>query len=763
MSCSVLYARLSRAITLCVVASNKLGEQTNLMHRFVELHPTIRPIRRWHFAVTMLVVLTQSGQVAESQIFNQNLQFQESITLPSSKIAENRISSILNNAKSEQFEALLESLAEVEQEYGEKLIALTPGRYINTRDYCQRIRASLPLVGLKEYRDQVDSQAKRRFDAAAVGSTQGPLLEIVDRAFASRWGDEALLLLGDAAWERGDLDFARRYWRQLLPTPPGKPLLQDSVIEEINYPADRDAVSLAEIRARLILANWANGDSVHAAQQLEEFQAQHAEDEGNLGGNSGRIADLLATILSEKIEQPSFDNRLATFAGNAFRNPETNVEPTPRRISAAVAIPTANRFKLEHGDGAPLFRGRHNLPFFPVMDDQHVFVANAESVFGFRRKDLSPAWFQPVDGEPTVVADAELYRLPEAGQTVQHTAVGVARYSLTLNRDRLLARLGQPITGRDPREVQPLVSRLVCLDVGRREGSLLWEVNAPTDWHFEGCPTIADELAFVVARRRVPQSELAVVALDLQTGRQKWNRWIATLTAEPAAEMNRISHLLLTAGEGLLYLSTNAGGIVAVDQRNGVIRWAFTYASDPPSDLWRLNDSQQWGATPCIYHRGVVFAAPQDSSHLWAIDALSGRALWKVTVEDRITHLIGVHDGRLIATGRSAWSIDARSGQIQWGHVNRDPEHFGYGRGVLVTDQLWWPKQEEIEVVELRSGRRVRRIPLSPRGVPSGNLFAADDDLLVASEQGLVLLGRGRRKPVKLITFSAFPAKLGKP
>ncbi|MDA1016447.1 MAG: PQQ-binding-like beta-propeller repeat protein [Planctomycetota bacterium] len=708
--------------------------------------------RRLQCASTLLVAVALNGPSAESQLFHQTAQFRESIAVPSSKIAENRISAILKNANSEQFQALLESLAEVERDYGDKLIALDPGRYINARDYCQRIRASLPPAGLQAYREQIDSQAKRRFDSAAADDTQQPLLDIVDRSFASRWGDDALLLLGDAAWERGDLDFARRYWRQLLPAISSPQLANAGAIDDVNYPADRDAASLPEVRARLILAAWASGDSHHAGQLLTEFRGKYPDDEGRVGGESGRMADILTRILAEEIRPTWRDHYLSTFGGNAARNLETDVEPTPRRISAAVAIPTANRFELEYGDRAPLFRGRNVLPFYPVMDERHVFAANAESIFGWRRHDLSPAWFEPTEDAPTSITDAELYRLPEAGQAIQQPAVGVARYSLTLDGDRLLACMGQPIAGRSPREVQPLVSRLVCLDVGRRQGSVMWTVDAPTDWHFEGNPVVVGESAYLVARRRVPQSELSVMAFDVQSGRQKWNRWVATLTAEPAAELNRISHLLLTAGEGLLYLSTNSGAVIAIDQRRGLVRWAVTYLSEPPADLWRLNDPQQWGLTPCLYDRGVVFAAPQDSAQVFAIDALSGRLQWKIRVADRITHLLGVRGGRLVATGRSAWSIDASTGRIHWGHANDDPEHFGFGRGMLIADQLWWPKREEIEVLELGHGQRVRRIPLSPRSIPSGNLFAAGDDLILASKQGLVLLGRKHRKASRILT-----------
>lgn len=744
--------------------------------------------RNCRFAALILFIAVASllpASTASAQLFDSNNRIRESVILPSSQIAENRLSASLEQASPESWNGLLESLDEIEQEYGDKLIAITPGWYVNVRDYCNRVRSDLPVEALATYRARVDPQAKRLLDLSVTQGDQSRLTEIVDRAFVGSWTDQALLRLGDLAWEQGDMDVARRCWRQLLPpdgrtstnnktnnktsnpnepsqrepatdrapksdapTPDEKSESRGLIGGDFAYAKDMDAAPVAEIHARFILSYWVEGDIKLARQKLAALEKESPDAVGKIAGRDGKLIEILRAVITTTDHQDQADGQdrsaaaVSTFAGNAARNQRFQTEPTPRQITAAVAVETGAGFELEYGPESPIYRGRKLLPYFPVTNDRHVFLANANSVYAWNRHNLRAAWSVPADSSR--LEDAEIYRLPEAGQQAHVPAVGVGRYSLTLSGDRLYARLGQPITGKSPRELQPLVSQLVCLDVGRREGSLMWVANPPTGsgWQYEGSPVVVNHTAFILGCRRSPQTELAVFAFDAVTGRPLWDMGIVTLTAAPAADLNRITHLLLTAGEGLLFVSTNGGVVIALDQRDGRIRWANTYSSEPASQLWKLNDPNQWQLSPCLYSHGTVFVAPQDSSRIFAIDALSGRQTWSLDLPPGGSNLLCTIDGLLITTGTSARAIDTETGRIVWQSVNRDPEHFGYGRGAVIGSQLWWPKHEEIEVRSVRNGQLLRRINLSQRQSPSGNLIPAGDDLLIASSRGLVLLSR---------------------
>ena len=82
--------------------------------------------------------------------------------------------------------------------------------------------AGMPPDGLKLYRTKTDAQARRWLDAARKLRDEDGLERIVRKTFLSSSGDDALLLLGDLAWEQGLLARARNYWEKLLP-PPASP------------------------------------------------------------------------------------------------------------------------------------------------------------------------------------------------------------------------------------------------------------------------------------------------------------------------------------------------------------------------------------------------------------------------------------------------------------------------------------------------------------------------------------------------------------
>ena len=94
---------------------------------------------------------------------------------------------------------------------GNKLLGVTDHRFVTVRDYCHLQLASLPPVALALYRSRVNAQAKCWYQKGIAARDRGLLARVIDEAFASSWGDKALLAVGGDGPGTGGLQAARSY------------------------------------------------------------------------------------------------------------------------------------------------------------------------------------------------------------------------------------------------------------------------------------------------------------------------------------------------------------------------------------------------------------------------------------------------------------------------------------------------------------------------------------------------------------------------
>jgi hypothetical protein len=92
--------------------------------------------------------------------------------------------------------------------------------FVDLRQFCQRRLAALPAEARALYRSRVDGQAERWYRQGAATRQRSLLRRVVDQAFCSSWGDDALDLLGDLAFQDGRFDEALATYRQLVPDHP---------------------------------------------------------------------------------------------------------------------------------------------------------------------------------------------------------------------------------------------------------------------------------------------------------------------------------------------------------------------------------------------------------------------------------------------------------------------------------------------------------------------------------------------------------------
>src|SRR4051812_815265 len=133
-----------------------------------------------------------------------------------------------SHARDGQWAEAIDIYQRVIQQYGDKVAKLPKDDaasdrtgesvlYVDLRHFCQRRLATLPAEALAIYRRRVDAQAERWFRLGHDERDRASLRRIVEQAFCSTWGDDALDLLGDLAFQDGRFDEAIALYKQLVP------------------------------------------------------------------------------------------------------------------------------------------------------------------------------------------------------------------------------------------------------------------------------------------------------------------------------------------------------------------------------------------------------------------------------------------------------------------------------------------------------------------------------------------------------------------
>lgn len=679
----------------------------------------------------------------------------EIATLPEDKNIRKRFGAIKDYLAEKRYSEAIEVLQEIAQTDGRLLVQVDSGTpattaaYVNVAQRCNILLAELPPEALVQYRRKVDPQARRWLDQWRQSHDEADLLRVVRSAYLSSAGDDALWALGETAWDRGDLSAARLYWTQLVPL--GQEARAAHLPTVLRYP-DTD-LNIAEVLARLVLCSLLEGDRSRAAEELVRFRELAPGAEGVLAGRQGRLVDLVQQVLDESTrwDLSNVPDAVPTFGLNSARG---GTMPERMELGASKwshALPANRLPTTDRGSG---FLDRGPLSYNPVTYGDVVFVNNARSIWAWNLLTGEPAW-------PSDRGTAEIY--PPAPDDVKSVpsslCVGAPHYTMTVAEGRLYARMGSVVTNpaEGPSEAELTDSDLVCLDLEHGQGRLLWKVSSqeqfrddPNPWRFEGSPVVLGGRAYVALSRRRPQLEFAVACLDASSGAFIWHRPVATSRTTLEDHQNRVSHLLLTAGAGKLFLSTDGGAILALSASDGRLEWAVTYESNGSTRTVNPASSQQQGLLPPLFHEGLLFVAPNDCSRLLCLEADSGRVRWQIKhpEPDRWRHLLGVvpggTQGRLLVSGRSLWSIDIATHGIVFGRSS-GPRGLvsveqGYGRGVIADSVVLWPVREAIQVIDAQTGTPVgeKSLQLGGGAETGGNLVACRGMLLVAQPDRLV-------------------------
>ncbi len=645
---------------------------------------------------------------------------------------------------------------------------------IDLRLYCQRKIAALPPEGLAIYRARVDSQAERWFREGELNRDRASLQKVVDQAYCSTWGDNAIELLGDLAFQDGRFSEALSYYRQLVSegAQPDRGRL---------YP-DPD-VELAIIAAKAILSRTAAGENGTGEADLRTFAAVFPNAKGELAGRKGDLVTILSQAIREDQLSPSshFDARWPTFAG----------APTRSRIVAGpidvgsfqwqVKLKPAYTYRPNNIYGGGMGGGRFNngysntprpteerlLAYHPIIMGDQVIVGAEDRVIAYNLNDRPLSTLNTTsDTVPEVWEHRDpLSYPPNASRGI---AI-VPRFTLTAFGDRIYARMGQT-GGSSSARMAPTQSFVVALDRSTM-GKELWkkpaiEIPLPRKGgeaarraaSFEGSPLADARNVYIGLTESEALTQMYVACLDAEKGTPRWVRYLGAGASVDAAQVAGgggmggitspdVGTRLLTLDGPTLYYQTNMGAVTSLDAETGTIRWVATY---PRVERNSFGSGPQRDLNPAIVHDGLVIVAPDDANAIFAFDANSGKLAWRsdpIPDEVKLTHVLGVAQGKLIATGDRVLWFDVKTGKLTraWPDGGRPFE--GFGRGLLAGDRVYWPTRGEIHILDQATGLRTDPpIKLQETfGTTGGNLVAGDGYLIVAQAEAMVVFCQNSR------------------
>ena len=706
----------------------------------------------------------------------------------------------------QQWEEAVEAIRRVQEADAGRLVKVDLARpvdgferYVPSAEYCQWRLAALAKdapAALTHYRHLVDALAEQWYRDGVASRDESQLVRVTEQALASRWGDDALLALGDLALSRGQPAAARAAWRRIRPELAAAPGSSQSAAEA--YP-DSD-LPAEDVRARLVLASILEGSLERAAGELVLLRRDLPEAEGTIAGRRGKYVELLAALVAEAKSWPlpRQSPDWPMLAGNLERNKLVagDVDPAghplwsfslPRLHSERELVGAGHLRVAEDGKallsyhpivagGSVLVRCDARLRSYVIALDLH--TGQEQWRVDYRRlvRSRGGAGDESAEDAPFEVSDAH-------ADLTRH--VGVARYTPTVIGQRLFVRMGSPITSPSTLRRERWLAKdqgfLLGLDLTTQGKPLEGFPIRPeaANWSFEGTPVSDGALLYVAMRRSDgARSQIYVAAFELPTtataiddedddsrptGRIKWRtRVCSAATLGEVTGSDELSHLLLTLRDGTLFLNTNAGVVSAVRASDGRLLWALKY----PRSEFRSADPNRGeqhffrDLAPCLAYSDLVIAAPADSDRIFAVDAASGQLAWTLppgAAADAV-HLLGVGHDTLLASGDRLYWLDVRTGRILCqfpaggpsgaGQAASSPR--GLGRGVLAAGHVYFPTRENIYVFDQRpvktdfgwQPRLVREIQLVPRGITGGNLVIADGILLIATGDRLVAFGQ---------------------
>lgn len=610
----------------------------------------------------------------------------------------------------------------------------------------QRLLGSLPARGRELYELQYGAEAKALLEEAVRSGDIEKLSEVGRRYFHTPAGYDATVLLGRLHLDRGRPLAAALCWIRVL----------ENRASAARYDPDL-SVSLATAYLRAERPE-------QAVSTLRDLRARMPQTRLRIGNQADQplpeSGQELAWLTRHFRAGAPLNARLHThqwtmYRGDPTRNASTSGD-RPLRAgrwhSPTASHPADGRLIAELGQGFL----DEDVPAIPALQplavDNVVLMRTPERLLGLdfqtgKRVWEYPWWDLPSEARDGGAGDARSGSDTRKVQLAQRLWYDAAYGQLSSDGESvfLLDELGYTVTGNTRFLGGPLGPRamgdapashnqLVALDL-KREGAYRWMVGGETGLDepklasafFLGAPLPLFGQLYVLAEIH---SEIRLVVLDAQTGRQEWSQQLAHVDAQTILNdpQRRLSGASPSFSDGIVVCPTSAGAVVAVDMATRSLLWGYQYAPlvtmnrnfgiMQPYPGQVLRPGNRWLEGTATVAGGAVLLTPPESSKLICLDLLTGEPKWpaRERVEELgdMLYVACVHDGAVVLVGRTqVQALRLSDGKPAWPQPVRlaqDVREMPSGRGYYSEHFYYLPTTaSRLLKIDLEAGKIVER------------------------------------------------------
>lgn len=587
-----------------------------------------------------------------------------------------------------------------------------------------RVRQSLlklPPEGREAYRLFNDSVAKQLWQhvqdtsAGPVADELPTLRKLVDRYFLTSVGDLAADRLGDALFEQGEFAAADQMWR--------------AVVEK--YPDSRLSPAKLQVKRCTALARLGRREAVAAlATQIAD---QYPDQRVTIGGKEVVAAEFARSLIPKETSGPA----------------------APAHDADAVLLPAADEPLWQIRIVGPSLNGQIDPNTGMPITNFH--VSPSASVEGNR---LYANWLGTV-----YCADLEtgkmLWRTGKFSDAVQ-PAMNLLQQGMTPDSFSVRAIGGKLLVLRPPTKnllgellgndaPQDVVLAIECLDAAT--GKTLW--RAPRlNINITSAPFLLDGVEYILGISS-NNSTLQLIALDAGTGKLLWRTQLGT-----PQNMNNMyggrsfdfGGPKIIPGNGMLYIATNNGALLAVGQSSHRVEWALKHDTKPPvgnQRFWWNGMMVQSNEAPgtLLENDGLFYLKDSSARLLYVLDPAVPSIKWKrpisadeslVTIDGQIAYLMG----------HEISALDLKTKKLLWS--TKLPSQSQFPAPLACAEHLYVPTSRGIFDIDPANGDIRRIFRGADRDSGAARLILAGDKLIAVSDTTVTAYPVKRTKPAQL-------------
>lgn len=655
-------------------------------------------------------------------------------------------------------------------------MAFKNGLYKSTRERVAKDIASLPPGGLAVYRVINDPAARTLYNDAVEQFDERKMEQVAREYFPTSFGDDALLWLAEISASRGQ-------HRQTL-------LRLNQALKHPNL-----SIGKTGLLVRLLQAQLGLNDRASAAKTLQDLEAALTDDKAGalrVGHDEGAaaLAKLKARVARTEgaagtpVTRVEASRSWETYFGNASHNtipPSRNTiglrkwSVSIRQLFEGPSGDASNAGKVVQNDGTPIADPTMN--YHLTAKDAYFYIVDANLIASYPTGNPQPGLSSaggnikflypnesvpaPKSKEANVRVNRRVFRQNQNSGVRQHP------YFVSVSGERIYATIGAEAVTQDQdmwrgQEVKQPSNFLVAL--GFQSGKLIWTLQpdmrspafeahskADQEWlksvYFVSAPTVDAGVLYVMAVGVHGLHDAFVAAFDADNGRLIWRTQVCS--ANPFSVGGPVQPdlgLPVAVANGMVYVTTNLGGVAALDATSGTIKWLRVYdrlqTVDRFNNQGRRLSSDFWAPNPPVIHENLLLVTPQDSEFLYAYDIESGKRVWEVSRTERDTglkHLLGITNGNLVVTGGNVHFYELKGGR-ETGPA--DPIVFDSpikGRGTVTENVVLIPTEKALISLDtaLEAGKFRPKIRstfkwMQPE-LEAGNIVVAGDVLYTVS------------------------------